>query len=412
MTELFSIIAVPFAAVFMGIYNFIGNYGITLILFSLAVKLLLLPISAKSKRGMMKQARLTPKIKQLEKQYGKDRQRYAKEVQELYDRHEVSATGGCLWALLPLPILLMLYSVIRKPLTYLMKLSAEQILTLQTTLEGLGVVFVSSQSMQEMEISSAITQHFNAARAAVPEVIALNYNFLGLDLSKFPQWNPSQWTDHSWGTIGLFLLPLLSGLFAYLAMKVTTRSNNVRKEPGEEETPADKTTRQMNLIMPLVSVWIGFIMPASMTIYWMANSLFGMIQDYVLGKTIGAALDKEDAAREVRLAEEEAERKRLRVEAIARREEEMKNRRKKGGAPKDGEKQEKKRENTHERGQIDDRPYARGRSYDPERYGMPPSDGEEAFPEEDVEMPDVPEQTAPEEGGAGTGGTEPGDDRE
>jgi YidC/Oxa1 family membrane protein insertase len=382
----------------MGIYNFVGNYGITLILFSLAVKLILLPISAKSKRGMMKQARLAPKIKQLEKQYGKDRQRYAKEVQALYDRHEVSATGGCLWALIPLPILLLLYSVIRQPLTYLMKLSAEQIATLTTVLTG------SSEAVQQMELSSIISQQFNAARAAVPEVVALNYKFLGLDLSLFPQWNPSQWADFSWGTIGLFLLPFLSGLFAFLAMKVSTRSNNLKREPGEEESPADKTTRQMNLIMPLISVWIGFIMPASMTIYWMANSLFGMAQDYVLGKTLGERLDKEDAEREARLAEEEAERKRQRAEAIARREEEMKNRRKKGGNATDGEKQEKKRESTHEKGQIDDRPYARGRSYDPERYGMPPAGEPEEAPE------DFPgEPAALEENNAETRDTDPGD---
>ena len=98
-------IKVPFGYVLEFFYGLFHNYGAALILFSLAVKIILLPMSAKSKKSMMKTSRLQPIVKQIEIACGDDKQRYQQEVNKLYKEEGVSMFGGCLWSLLPLIIL-------------------------------------------------------------------------------------------------------------------------------------------------------------------------------------------------------------------------------------------------------------------------------------------------------------------
>ncbi len=109
--------------------------------------------------------------------------------------------------------------------------------------------------------------------------------------------------------------------------------------------------------MPLISVYIGFVMPAGLCVYWIMNSVFGIVQELVLSKIIGKKLDKEEDARKEQEAILLAEEKKKRAEAATRK------------YSNKGQKQKSKREATHEKGQIKDRPYARGRSYHAERFG-------------------------------------------
>ncbi|MDD4716185.1 MAG: YidC/Oxa1 family membrane protein insertase [Oscillospiraceae bacterium] len=366
MSFLNTIITVPFSWLLLALYNFSQSYGISLILFSLIVKLILLPFSIKSKRNMMKMGRLTPKLKALEKQYKNDKNKYAQETQLLYQKYGINPMSGCLWSLIPLPIMLGLYSVIRKPLTNLMKLSVDQIKTITDTLAAMGVKVSSNTTYGEIDIAQQIHNHFNAIKAVVPNVISMDYHFLGINLADTPRFNIFQQGGFTWASVGLFLLPVLSGVLAFLSMRVTNRSNNVEVEKGER-TAADKTNRQMSFIMPLVSIYIGFVMPAGLSVYWIANSAFSTLQEFALGKIIGSRLDQEEAVRAKREALlEEAEKKR-RAELIAQ-----------GHAPSGGKKKHQKQQKqqrpqkraavTHEKGKIGDRPYARGRSYEEIRY--------------------------------------------
>ena len=108
------------------LYQFTTNYGLALILFSLIVKIVLLPLNAKSKKSMLKMSRIAPLQKALEAKYGDDKAKYQQELMALYKEEGVSTTGGCLWAFIPLLILLPLYYVIREPITYMLHFSAEQ----------------------------------------------------------------------------------------------------------------------------------------------------------------------------------------------------------------------------------------------------------------------------------------------
>ena len=121
------IILKPFAWLLLFFYELFNNYGIALILFGIVVKLILFPVTLKSKKSMIQTTMLSGKMQQLQKQYGKDRERYNLEVQKLYEKEKVNPMGGCMWSMIPMVVLIALYGIIREPLTYFMSLTADQI---------------------------------------------------------------------------------------------------------------------------------------------------------------------------------------------------------------------------------------------------------------------------------------------
>ena len=130
------IILQPFAWLLLFFYNLFSSYGLALILFGIVVKLVLFPVTLKSKKSMIQTSMLSGKMQQLQKQYGKDRERYNLELQKLYEKEKINPMGGCVWSLIPMIILILLYGVIREPLTYFMQLSKEQI---QEQIQMLGL---------------------------------------------------------------------------------------------------------------------------------------------------------------------------------------------------------------------------------------------------------------------------------
>ena len=378
-------IQTPFGYVLEFFYNFFSNYGIALILFSLAVKLILLPVSAKSKKSMMKTTRLQPKVKQIELACGDDKAKYQQEVQQLYKEEGASMTGGCLWAFIPLLILLPLYNVIREPLTYLLHLSAEQVASIKEL-----VAAAENVAADKLDF---YWQYRAASNAAfLPEgVEALNFFFCGIDLGLKPSWK--FWTMRSWAEIGGFIIPLVSGGLNYLSMFISQKMNAtvVRNENGEKDEAAAKaasTGKFMNLLMPLMSVWFGFIMPLGISIYWIAQSVLGIVQDYFLTKHYRKVYDAEDAVKREKAAQraaEEAEKERIRAakraanpdgitENTSKKKQQLRDKQSREAAAKDYE--AKKRaaqglpaeEAAKVLGGEEDRPFARGRAYRPDRY--------------------------------------------
>lgn len=378
-------IQIPFGYVLEFFYSFLNNYGLALILFSLAVKLILLPMSAKSKKSMMKTTRLQPKIKQIELACGDDKAKYQQEVQQLYKEEGASMTGGCLWAFIPLLILFPLYNVIREPLEYLLHLSSEQITAVKESLAALEGVNVDKLDVY--------WQYRAASNAALlPEgVKALNFFFCGIDLGLKPDWKV--WKMRSWAEIGGALMPVVSGGLNYLSMFISQKMNAtvVRDEDGEKDEAAAKsasTGKAMNLLMPLMSVWFGFIMPLGISVYWIAQSVFGIIQDYFLTKHYRKIYDAEDAVKREKAAKraaEEAEKERIRAakraanpdgitENTSKKKQQLREKQSKDAAAKDYE--AKKRaaqglapeEAAEFLGGEPNRPYARGRAYQPDRY--------------------------------------------
>ena len=118
--HLADIIQVPFGYLMEALYRVTGNYGFALMLFAVIVQLVLLPITAKSKKSMMKMSRLTPLAQDIQRRYADDPARQNQAIQELYQKEGVSMGGGCLWSFVPMLLLLPLYTVVRQPIVYML----------------------------------------------------------------------------------------------------------------------------------------------------------------------------------------------------------------------------------------------------------------------------------------------------
>lgn len=313
-----SFITIPFAKLLLLFYNLTTNYGLAIILFALVVKLILLPFQMKSKKGMARMSRLTPRMQELEKKYGSNKERYQQEVAKLYQEAKVNPMSGCIWTLIPFPILIALYSVIRQPLSRMMMLAETEIATITEALAewGLYTAGSTSNAYYELEIANLVHENFAAVKELVPSVLDIDFSFLGMNLSNIPKWNFFTTVDWSkkevWlPAVGLFLIPIISALASYLSMKISQKDT-------PQTTEQSGTMNTMLLMMPIISLIICFTMPAALGIYWIANSVLAIAQDLLLNKRFQKQMDAEDAEwrERERLREEELERKRAETERL------------------------------------------------------------------------------------------------
>ncbi len=401
--NLSSIITIPFGYLLDYLYRFTSNYGVALILFTIVVKLVLFPVQAKAKKSMMKMSRLTPKVQKLQEKFAGDQAKQNEAVQALYREEGVSMGGGCLWSLVPMLIIFPLYAVVRQPIVYMLHETLEnanQIVEIIKT--ALPDVFSKNTYYDQMVAAQYIPQFAEQIKSAVDvsahALAGIDFSFLGIDLGAVPQFNIFAWDKWDWAHIGSFLIPMLSAGSQVLSMWISTKMNNslVTNEKGiqDEETAKNSQANQTNKIMmwtmPLMSLWIGFTIPCALSLYWLVQGLLAIVQDVYLTQHYRKIYDAEDAVKLKKALEEEAleaEKERIRAQrraenpegistntskkklqkqqlqeeeaakAAARREYETR----KGVPPQD------KPEKDCLSG-IPDRPYCKGRAYDPNHY--------------------------------------------
>jgi len=375
------IILKPFAWLLLTFYEVFHSYGLALILFAIIVKTVLFPVTLKSKKSMIQTTMLSGKMQQLQKQYGKDRERYNLEVQKLYEREKVNPMGGCLWSLIPMVVLIALYGIIREPLNYFMDLGTKELIEQVATVTGIANTGAYPQiAMAEaMNDPATLEAVKNALGEAGSKVFAMDFSFLGLNLAHIPSWK--FWEGGvSFASVGMFILVLVSTVISYLSMKVSMATNKMNNQTSNEQM--DKTNKTMMLMMPLMSLWIGFTVPAGLSIYWIAQYLVTMVQEVICGKMLKKDYEAARAAAAERVRQEKEEEKQrkeeARLERARRIEEEKKNKgKKKPGQKKDVEPDQEGVNKDDSREGI--RAYARGRAYIPGRF-----DGVTAYTDPDV----------------------------
>ena len=254
----------PFGWILRKIYDVIGSYGWSIIIFQIFAKILMLPLSIKSKKGMMDMQRIQPKIQELEQRYKNDQQKYQQEMAKLYQSEGVSPMSGCLPSLATFPFLIGLYWPISQPLTYLMNLTADEITKIR---EILGMAEGIRGS--ELTVAQAMYENFELIRDVSPNIVRMDFNFLGINLGAVPNWREPL-------TL-LFLVPILSGVTSYL---LTLLTNHLQyKSTGTMPSGQNST---MMYMMPLISVWWGFSLPAGLGIYWIASNITQGLQEVFL----------------------------------------------------------------------------------------------------------------------------------
>ena len=314
-TSISDIIRVPFGYLLDWLYEFTANYGVALILFSLIVKIVLLPMGIKSKKSMLKMTRISPQVKALEAKYGDDKQKYQMAVQQLYKEEGVSMGGGCLWSFIPLLILLPLYYVIREPITYMLHNSRSVSAAIVAYIQASGVDLGKNSFYAQLSAASHIGQFTEGLKSlavtAAANLKAIDFSFLGLNLAAIPTFKV--WECEGWAQIGLFLIPIISGAFQMLSMLISQKMSNqiVTNADGEQDKDATKTANQTNmtmmLMMPLMSLWIGYSMPAAISIYWVAQAILGTVQEYFLTIHFRKVYEEEDAIKQELAAKRRAE---------------------------------------------------------------------------------------------------------
>ena len=333
--KLSNLITVPFGWLLGQLYNLTNNYGVAMIVFGILVQLIMLPIKAKSKKSMMKMSRVQPLIQDIQKRYANDTQKQNEMLQKLYQEEGISMGGGCLWSLIPLFILIPLFTVIREPLTYILMESAEVSAQIIDVIKGLaGDQFSSNNYYDQVTAAQLIPQFAAELRAAIPGIsettlAGVNFNFLGINLGAIPQFNifSSSWA-WDWAHIGAFLIPMLSAGSQVLSMLIAQKGNDsvLTNEKGIQDkemaknSSQNQSTKTMMYMMPLMSLWIGFTVSASLSLYWFVGGIVGMVSDAIMTKHYRKIYDAEDAVRLQRYLEQErleAEKERIRAERRA-----------------------------------------------------------------------------------------------
>ena len=401
------IITVPFGYLLDYLYQFTGNYGISLILFAVLVQIVLLPITAKSKKSMMKMTRIQPKMNAIREKYANDQQKQQEAIQQLQKEEGASmGCGGCLWSLVPLLILIPLYSVIREPIVYLLHETGDVAGKIIAAIKEVNKdLFAGGSYYDQITAISHIGEYADAVKAAIPDISArtlqgLNFSFLGIDLGGIPQFNvfdPKVWA-WDWAHIGAFLVPVVSAGSQVIQAQINQRMNRslITNDKGLEDKEAAKkaqsaqTGKVMMWMTPLLSLWIGFSAPAALSLYWFVGGVIRTVEDAILTKRYRKIYDAEDAAKLKKAMEEEAaeaEKERLRAERRAanpdgisentskkklqkqqkQAEEEAKAAAKKEYDAKKGVVSEEPEKKLPLSG-IADRPNCKGRAYDPDRY--------------------------------------------
>lgn len=400
--KLVDLIQVPFGYLLSWLNQLTTNYGLALIIFAIVLKFILFPATAKAKKSTMKMSRLAPKLQALQKKYGNDQQKLNEATRALYAEEGVSMGGGCLWSMLPLLILIPLYTVIRQPIQYMLHESAEVASQIVEVIKTANPdAFGKNEYYYQLIAAPLIPQFAEQLKDIVanPATLeGLNFSFLGLDLGIVPTFNVFKWEVWNWANIGLFLLPVLSAGGQVLSMFISQRMNNslVTDEKGlqDKETAknsqANQTSKTMMYMMPLMSLWIGFTVPGALSLYWFVQGLVSTAMDVYLTKKYRKIYDAEDAERLKKHMEEEAieeEKERLRAERRAanpdgittntskkklqqqqqREQEAAKAAAAKEYAAKKGILVEEEDKPSVMSG-IPSRPYCKGRNYDPNRY--------------------------------------------
>lgn len=399
------IITEPFGWLIGFLYELTSNYGLAIIIFTFIVQLVLLPITAKSKKSMMKMSRIQPRIQEIQQKYANDKQKQNEAIQQLQREEGASmGCGGCLWSLVPLLILIPLLQVIRDPIVYILGESASVAEKIVEEIQRLAPeLFSGNNYYKQVVAAQAIPQYAEQIKAAIPDISAetlqgINFSFLGINLGATPQFNVFAWKAWNWATIGLFLIPIISAGQQVLSMLLSQKANNsvitdekglVDKETAEKSQSA-QTNKVMLWMMPIMSLWIGFTVPAGLSLYWFVGGLIRMVEDHILTKHYRKIYDAEDAERLKKHLEEEAieaEKERIRAEKRAANPDGItdntskKKLQKKQQQAEEAARAAAKREYDAKKGiteedapekqvlsGIPSRPYCKGRAYDPNRY--------------------------------------------
>ena len=272
------------------INDLVSNYGLAIILFTVLIKLIMLPLSIKQQKTMKKSAKIQEQMKILQFKYKNDPEKLNREMMDLYKKENMSPFSGCLSAIVQIVLLFSIFYMVRSPLTYMKKIDNSQLESYVQQIKNSGKTV--SQAYSEIDIIREIDYlRNNNPEDEELQKINLNMNFLGLDLSKIPQQNLSDWT--------VYIIPILYIISTFVSMKITTSMQKTNKdkkeltdgennesERNEMEDAMEQSNKMMSWMMPIMSVSISLVAPLGLALYWLINNILMICERLVLNKII------------------------------------------------------------------------------------------------------------------------------
>lgn len=286
-----------FGYVLNWIYMVFQNYGIAIIIFSVLIKILMLPLSINQQKSLKKNEKLQKEIKILQVKHNGNQEKINQEMMELYKREKINPLSGCFTVIIQLILLLSMFSLVRMPLTYMKKIDNQVIQDKIVEIkENYGEDKVSNV-YPEISIIKYLEQEDEKNE------MYINMDFLGLDLSNIPQEN--------YKDVKVYIIPVLYVISSIISIKITTKANNknkeekkdieenenstelVKKEDTDQEQLMGQMNKNMSLMMPILSVSVSLVAPLGLALYWLVNNIIMIIERLVLNRVFSKE-EKED----------------------------------------------------------------------------------------------------------------------
>ena len=291
---MFEFFANIFGYLLQFLYTLVNNYGLAIILFTLIIKLLLLPLSIKQQKTMKKSSELQEKVKVMQFKYKNDPEKLNKEMMNLYKTENVSPFSGCLTSIIQMLLLLSIFYLVRSPLTFMEKIPQENINTYIQQLKDEGKVISNVYPEIDLIRETELLKEKNPEDQFI-EKTNIKINFLGLDLSKIPQQNMTDYT--------VYIIPVLYILSSFISIRITTAKQqkdkedkklknidgNTGKEIKEENNEMDavmQTNKMMSWFVPIMSISIAFIAPLGLALYWLISNILMIAERLIIDKVV------------------------------------------------------------------------------------------------------------------------------
>lgn len=273
---MFKFFANIFGYVLNFIYGIVNNYGIAIILFTILLKLIMLPISIQQQKTMKKTTKIQGKVKEIQEKYKNDPMRMNQEVMDLYKKENMSPFSGCLSSILQIILVISMFYLVSRPLTYMKHVEPDLI----------------NQYAQELQEAEGATNYQEIGiirlKSAEDERVSLNMDFLGLNLCAVPSQNYKDWK--------VFIIPVLYVITSFISTRITTSLNKGKKKEentkdlvkknDDEVDMMEEMNKNMTLMMPLMTVSIAIIAPLGLALYWLVNNIFMLSERLLMDKFI------------------------------------------------------------------------------------------------------------------------------
>lgn len=293
-----------FGWIMRALYSVISNYGLDIIIFTVFLRLIMIPLQLKQHKTTLKQMQLSDELNDLRRYYAEDKNGFAMAQQELFKKHKISLMGGCLPSLLGLLIIWPIWRIISQPLHYIMGISKESLSSIAAKLAAQGIVpesVIKNVANSDIAVLNALRTNGPAMNDAVSNGFIrtdqlINLDFFGINLGMTPSFNPGQiFGEQMASYLPLLVIPVLAVITSFIVSSVSNNTNammlqNKRSKELAKLNPArdvveDKTqnmSKQMMLMMPLITLVTVFTMPAAMGLYWIVGNLMMIFQSYLL----------------------------------------------------------------------------------------------------------------------------------